>query len=104
MPPAKLSRQSRHRRNRIIKIWETSGGYCVYCNRFIPFAFRSVDHVIPQGSGGTYRQSNLVPACKDCNTTRGDKTPASAYAHPRWRGLVSAKEASFSSPPPVSGL
>ena len=98
--PKPLSRSSRWRRNRNIKVWEATQGYCVYCNRFIPYAFRSVDHVIPRSRGGTYRHENLVPACRDCNTARADRVPASGLADQRWRALVAAKEpASFDFPP-----
>jgi 5-methylcytosine-specific restriction endonuclease McrA len=90
--PKPLSRSSRWRRNRNIKVWEATGGYCVYCNRFTPYALRSVDHLLPRSQGGKYETANLVPACKDCNNARGDKTPAAAYAHPRWRAVVAAKE------------
>jgi 5-methylcytosine-specific restriction endonuclease McrA len=90
--PAKISRGARRRRNRIIKTWAVTGGYCVYCNRFTPYALRSVDHLLPRSQGGKYETANLVPACKDCNNARGDKTPAAAYAHPRWRAVVAAKE------------
>jgi 5-methylcytosine-specific restriction endonuclease McrA len=44
-------------------------GLCVYCDA--PAAH--VDHVRPLSRGGYEHESNLVPACADCNLTKGAK-------------------------------
>lgn len=33
----------------------------------------TIDHVIPLSKGGTWKDDNLVAACKDCNVKKGDK-------------------------------
>lgn len=45
---------------------------CAYCgstNRI------TQDHVQPLSRGGTDSPDNVVPACKSCNSKKGDKTP-----------------------------
>jgi 5-methylcytosine-specific restriction endonuclease McrA len=88
----KLSKSAKARRNRIIKTWALTNGYCVYCNQFTMFANRSVDHVLPASMGGTYHRDNMVPACKRCNNARANRLPATAFAHPHWKALVASKE------------
>lgn len=44
----------------------TSAPTCVYCGALATTG----DHVIPRSSGGR-RVGNLVPACADCNQSRG---------------------------------
>lgn len=41
---------------------------CIYCGE----EATTKDHIIPRSWGGSNDKSNLVPACKLCNTTRGD--------------------------------
>jgi 5-methylcytosine-specific restriction endonuclease McrA len=44
---------------------------CAYCRKSnIPL---HMDHVIPLSRGGTNTTDNIVPACKKCNTSKGDK-------------------------------
>lgn len=38
------------------------------------------DHVIPVAQGGAHDDSNLVTACRDCNRSKGARTPE------QWRG------------------
>ena len=47
---------------------------CVYCGRG-ETAFE-VEHVVPQGRGGSDRVSNLVLSCHDCNQAKGNRTAA----------------------------
>ncbi|MFB7177205.1 HNH endonuclease [Streptomyces sp. NPDC056257] len=49
-------------------------GRCVYCGA----ESRVMDHVIPLAGGGEDSSRNLVPACDDCNLSKGD-TPL-----PQW--------------------
>nr|WP_239115333.1 HNH endonuclease [Streptomyces sp. SID8499] len=42
---------------------------CVYCDA----PGGTVDHVIPLSRGGQHAEGNLVPACKSCNSSKGDK-------------------------------
>jgi 5-methylcytosine-specific restriction endonuclease McrA len=47
---------------------------CVYCGRG-ETAFE-LDHVVPKGSGGSDRVSNLVLSCHACNQAKGNMTAA----------------------------
>jgi 5-methylcytosine-specific restriction endonuclease McrA len=52
---------------------------CAYCQKTnVPF---ELDHVLPRSRGGSYRVSNLVPACHPCNTEKGNRT-AAEWGHP----------------------
>ena len=44
--------------------------HCWYC-KTAPFT--SLDHLVPQFSGGAHSADNLVPACKSCNSSKGKK-------------------------------
>lgn len=46
-----------------------ASGPCVYCGR----PAESVDHIRPLFRGGWEHESNLVPACKSCNFSKGAK-------------------------------
>lgn len=52
-------------------------GYrCQYCG--IQSKALTVDHVIPKFRNGLDSWENLVAACKNCNQTKGEKTPEEA--------------------------
>ncbi len=44
-------------------------GKCFYCSN-VPFKL-TMDHVIPLAKGGLHTISNIVPACKSCNSSKG---------------------------------
>ena len=45
------------------------GEKCVYCGK----PANTVDHLIPKSKGGPDKNWNLVPCCKNCNSSRKDK-------------------------------
>jgi len=47
------------------------GGLCAYCrcNRAT-----TLDHLKPKSKGGSSLRSNLIPACQDCNHSKGSET------------------------------
>lgn len=48
------------------------GRACAYCLRTdLPL---TMDHVTPVSKGGPHTQSNVVPACKSCNSRKGAKS------------------------------
>jgi 5-methylcytosine-specific restriction endonuclease McrA len=46
-------------------------GRCHYCQKV---AKLTLDHVIPLSRGGKHSKDNVVPACKHCNSSKGNKT------------------------------
>jgi 5-methylcytosine-specific restriction endonuclease McrA len=53
-------------------ILSAHGGRCAYCGRRLTKPTR--DHVIPISRGGHHTADNIVPACRWCNTSKGDRT------------------------------
>ena len=51
---------------------------CMYCGGRFRESALTRDHVIPFSRGGTDCWSNVVTACKNCNTHKGNKTPEEA--------------------------
>lgn len=54
------------------------GGRCAYCEA----EGVEQDHVIPLSRGGRHTESNVVPACRKCNASKGTKYLA------EWLGFV----------------
>jgi len=48
-------------------VLERDGHTCRYCGR----PATTADHVIPKAKGGTDEMSNLVAACRSCNSGKG---------------------------------
>ena len=46
------------------------GGFCAYCrcNRAT-----TLDHLKPKSKGGSSLRSNLIPACRECNHSKGSQ-------------------------------
>ena len=65
---AKQLRQSRW--------WQTliNKASCYYCEKALTPKEVTMDHIVPLSKGGRSTKSNVVPACKDCNTKKKDKT------------------------------
>jgi len=51
---------------------------CMYCGHRHPDSELTRDHVIPLSRGGHDRWSNVVTACKSCNTRKGNRDPEAA--------------------------
>lgn len=43
---------------------------CAYCCKHTDRL--TMDHIIPISKGGTHTKENIVPACKSCNSSKGD--------------------------------
>lgn len=67
-----LGRLSLSRHN----ILKRDGYTCQYCGA--RGKLLTIDHVIPRSRGGRDTWENLVTACLDCNTRKGDRTPSEA--------------------------
>src|SRR3990170_933860 len=47
---------------------------CAYCHRLVvPL---EQDHVVPISRGGSHTPDNIVPACKPCNSSKGNRVPS----------------------------
>jgi len=51
---------------------------CLYCGS--PYDL-TIDHIIPRSKGGGDSWDNLATACQNCNTKKGNRTPAEAEMH-----------------------
>lgn len=52
------------------------GHRCVYCGEK-PLRL-TMDHITPLARGGNHTASNIVPACKSCNSSKGARAPLKA--------------------------
>jgi 5-methylcytosine-specific restriction enzyme A len=48
----------------------TAAGVCHYCGAQVGARALTMDHLVPLSRGGRSTKGNLVPACKDCNTSK----------------------------------
>jgi 5-methylcytosine-specific restriction endonuclease McrA len=61
-------------------VWAKSEGRCWYCGATVellstnPDTLMSVDHFVSQADGGDDDLSNLVPACRSCNSGKGRRS------------------------------
>jgi 5-methylcytosine-specific restriction endonuclease McrA len=66
------------------------GNCCAYCGNSGKI---SIDHVMPLSKGGLDEHSNIVPACKTCNSSKNAKDVKDWYlaqpffSHARWAKL-----------------
>ena len=71
---------------------------CRYCGIAAPQVVLTVDHVIPVTLGGSDEPSNLVAACRDCNTGKSASSPDAelvanvAEDAMRWRKAMEVAE------------
>ena len=50
-------------------------GRCHYCNRQVPAAELTMDHIVPVARGGKSTKGNVVPCCKACNNAKKQLLP-----------------------------
>lgn len=48
---------------------------CAYCEKPVKIKDRTIDHVVSLRKGGSHSASNLVMACKSCNSSKQDMAP-----------------------------
>lgn len=51
---------------------------CMYCGETYTDGDLTRDHVVPRSQGGVDRWTNVVAACRRCNTHKGGRTPEEA--------------------------
>ena len=54
-------------------IHEREGGACFYCLKRLTARARCLDHVLPRVRKGSNSYRNLVSACADCNSQKGEE-------------------------------
>lgn len=52
-----------------------AAGVCHYCGRHVGGKALTLDHVVPLVRGGRSVRTNMVPACKDCNSRKQSLLP-----------------------------
>jgi len=68
----------------VARLYVRLGG-CAYCH--LPTTDLEPDHVIPLSKGGSNSITNVVPACRSCNSDKRDLTLADWYVDRARRGL-----------------
>ncbi len=58
------------------------GWQCQYCGDQFRTQELTFDHVIPRSRGGRTAWANVVAACQDCNTTKGNDMPSECGMFP----------------------
>lgn len=66
---------------------------CRYCGRSAPEVELTVDHVIPVALGGDDEPSNLVTACRDCNSGKSSSAPDQEIVEDVARYAVALRDA-----------
>lgn len=51
---------------------------CQYCGIDMTDKTATIDHVVPKSKGGGSTWVNMVAACRDCNLSKGNRTPKEA--------------------------
>lgn len=60
-------------------------GRCAYCGTKTAMHDFTFDHVTPRSRGGRTTWENIVVSCLPCNQWKGDRTPAEARMHMRYK-------------------
>lgn len=71
----------------LFKLWVKLRQCCAYCLEPLPLEQMQAEHVTPLTRGGRNDISNLLPACRDCNSEKSDRTPAEWDEDRTSRGL-----------------
>lgn len=68
------------------RILERDGGICQFCHKGpLVGDDATVDHWIAKDAGGTDDPSNLVTACRSCNSRKGNRPiTRTPWLNPRW--------------------
>jgi 5-methylcytosine-specific restriction endonuclease McrA len=61
-----------------INIYMRDGWTCQYCKERKPVKDLTFDHVLPRAQGGKTSWTNIVTACRPCNTDKDNRTPEQA--------------------------
>ena len=68
------------RKDKRLALYARDGFSCAYCGESLEDGITlSLDHLIPRSQGTDNSASNLITACKRCNSARGDR-PVAEFA------------------------
>lgn len=56
-------------------LYRRDGFACGYCGSKHDL---TIDHIVPRAQGGRHIWTNLITACRSCNTQKGNRTPEQA--------------------------
>jgi len=78
------------------KLFARDRNVCAFCGEQFKDRVLSRDHVIPASRGGLDLWTNLVSACRNCNSKKRDRTPEQAgmpllylpYVPSRWEDFI----------------
>ena len=84
------------RTDKRLAIYLRDGSCCAYCGRDASMgAVMTLDHVIACERGGTNNETNLITACRSCNSSKQDLTTRAWNRILRARGFDAAKIGRF---------
>ena len=52
---------------------------CAYCGEHYAESELTVEHIVPVSRGGQHMWTNVVTACRSCNTRKGNRRPEEAH-------------------------
>jgi 5-methylcytosine-specific restriction endonuclease McrA len=58
-----------------VNVFTRDGHRCQYCCRHFSASNLTFDHVQPRSCGGRTEWTNIVSACRPCNSKKGSRTP-----------------------------
>lgn len=78
------------------KIWEKRywAGKCIHCNSHITVGIdgqllsATIEHIVPQGHGGTNAIENLALSCAPCNHRKGREIDVLKEGNPKYHSVV----------------
>ena len=71
------------------QVWAKTNGYCWYCGKLMnPWEDFTEEHMDPRANGGGDELTNLVPACKRCNSRKHDKNVEEYRAYLAGKGKL----------------
>jgi 5-methylcytosine-specific restriction endonuclease McrA len=65
-----------------INVFMRDGFRCMYCGEQRRNEGLTFDHVVPRSQGGRTEWENILSACEQCNTKKGNRTPQEAKMTP----------------------
>ena len=91
--PKILRLYNRHRTIKEVKFCRFNVFYrdrfqCQYCGDSFNHKELTFDHVVPQSRGGKTTWTNIVTACNECNSRKGNKLPKEAGMFPMTKPFI----------------